>query len=63
MIDEARHVAFGNLYLKAVIDRMHPDEREDCAQFAFEAVKGMADSQGCNSLGKPLPPFMILQKK
>ncbi len=44
--DESRHVAFGNLYLKAVIDKMHPDDREDLAQFAFEAVKGMADSQG-----------------
>ena len=25
---------------------MHPDEREDVAQFAFEAVKAMVDSQG-----------------
>ncbi len=25
---------------------MHPDEREDIAQFAFEAVKSMVDSQG-----------------
>ena len=33
-------------YLKRVISEMHPDDREDCAQFAFEAVKGMADSQG-----------------
>ena len=44
--DESRHVAFGSLYLKQVISDMHPDDREDCAQFAFEAVKGMAESQG-----------------
>ena len=44
--DESRHVAFGNLYLKQVISEMHQDDREDCAQFAFEAVKGMAESQG-----------------
>jgi hypothetical protein len=25
---------------------MHPDEREDVAQFAFDAVKSMVDSQG-----------------
>jgi hypothetical protein len=25
---------------------MHPDEREDVAQFAFEAVKAMVDNQG-----------------
>jgi hypothetical protein len=44
--DESRHVAFGNLYLKQSIARMHSDEREDVAQFAFEAVRGMAESQG-----------------
>ena len=44
--DESRHVAFGNVYLRETIAQMHPDEREDVAQFAFEAVKGMADAQG-----------------
>jgi para-aminobenzoate N-oxygenase AurF len=44
--DESRHVAFGNLYLRETIAHMHPDEREDVAQFAFTAVKSMADSQG-----------------
>ena len=44
--DESRHVAFGNVYVKETIAGMHPDEREDIAQFAFDAVKSMVDSQG-----------------
>jgi hypothetical protein len=44
--DESRHVAFGNVYLTKVIADMHADDREDVAQFAFDAVKGMADSMG-----------------
>jgi len=44
--DESRHVAFGNVYVKETIAGMHPDEREDVAQFAFDAVKSMVDSQG-----------------
>ena len=44
--DESRHVAFGNVYLRETLAPMHPDDREDVAQFAFEAVKGMVDAQG-----------------
>ena len=44
--DESRHVAFGNVYLREVIQDMHPDDREDVAQFSFEAVKVMADANG-----------------
>jgi hypothetical protein len=44
--DESRHVAFGNLYLRETLAAMHADEREDVAEFAFQAVKDMADSQG-----------------
>jgi P-aminobenzoate N-oxygenase AurF len=44
--DESRHVAFGNVYVSETIAGMHPDEREDVAQFAFDAVKAMVDSQG-----------------
>ena len=36
--DEARHVAFGSVYVGETIRGMHPDEREDVAQFAFEAI-------------------------
>jgi hypothetical protein len=54
--DESRHVAFGNVYLSKTIAEMHPDEREDVAQFAFEAVKGMADSFGGVDGKKPPKP-------
>lgn len=41
--DEARHVAFGNVYLSQAIKDLHPDDREDIAEFAFTAVKMMHD--------------------
>ncbi|NNL65246.1 MAG: ferritin-like domain-containing protein [Myxococcales bacterium] len=44
--DESRHVAFGNVYVGDAIAQMHPDDREDVAEFAFEAVKLMNDAQG-----------------
>jgi hypothetical protein len=59
--DESRHVAFGNVYVRETIAGMHPDEREDVAQFAFEAVKGMVESQGgVDGTGprKPDPGFL-----
>lgn len=36
--DESRHVAFGSLYVGDAIRDMHPDDREDVADFAFEIV-------------------------
>jgi hypothetical protein len=36
--DESRHVAFGSLYVGDAIKDMHPDEREDVADFAFQIV-------------------------
>lgn len=44
--DEARHVAFGNLYVKEAIAEMHADDQEDTAQFAFDVVKRMSDAFG-----------------
>ena len=44
--DESRHVAFGNVYVGHAIAQMHPDDREDVAEFAFQAVKLMTDAQG-----------------
>ena len=46
LTDESRHVAFGNVYLSQVISQMHVDEREEVAEFAFDAVKVMADANG-----------------
>ena len=37
--DEARHVAFGNVYLTTEIARMHPDERAAVEDFACAATK------------------------
>ena len=45
MRDEARHVSFGHTYLGPLIARMHPDDREDLAQFAFEAINVIIESQ------------------
>ncbi len=42
MRDEARHVAFGNVYVGAKLRDMHPDDREDAADFALAALTGMA---------------------
>jgi hypothetical protein len=59
--DEARHVAFGNVYLKEVIGKMHDDEKEDVAQFAFDAVSGMVSAMGgVDGKGqrKPDPGFL-----
>jgi hypothetical protein len=37
--DEARHVAFGNLYLTTAIGDMHPDDRAAVEDFALETTK------------------------
>ncbi len=44
--DESRHVAFGNVYVGETIRKLHPDDREDVAEFAFRAIKSMVDAQG-----------------
>ncbi len=37
--DEARHVAFGNMYLSTAIADMHPDDRAVVEDFALETTK------------------------
>jgi ribonucleotide reductase beta subunit family protein with ferritin-like domain len=39
--DESRHVAFGALYVGDAVSAMHPDEREDVADFTFDIVSMM----------------------
>jgi hypothetical protein len=58
--DEARHVAFGNLYVAKAISEMHPDEREDVAEFAFNIVSAMRNSRGRSEDGgyQPDPGFI-----
>lgn len=41
MRDESRHVTFGHTYLGPLFAKMHPDDLEDCAEFAFQAVSMM----------------------
>ena len=41
MRDEARHVAFGGVYVGKTIAEMHEDDREGIGEFAFEALKIM----------------------
>ena len=64
--DESRHVAFGNVYLRRTIADMHPDDREDVAQFAFDAVKLMADATGGvdgKGIPKPDPGFLSVLER
>ena len=37
--DESRHVAFGGLYVAEALAAMHPDDREEIADFTFEVVQ------------------------
>jgi hypothetical protein len=64
--DESRHVAFGNVYVGEAIRRMHPDEREDVAQFAFEALRKMVESTGGpQGRGRPArdPGFVLVLER
>ena len=45
MRDESRHVSFGDVYLTPTVAALHPDEREDLAQFAFDAVQILVEGQ------------------
>jgi hypothetical protein len=45
MRDESRHVSFGHIYLTPTVAALHPDDREDLAQFAFDAVKILVTGQ------------------
>lgn len=45
MRDESRHVSFGHVYLTPVVAALHSDDREELAQFAFDAVKILVEGQ------------------
>ncbi|MCB1691450.1 MAG: diiron oxygenase [Pseudomonadales bacterium] len=45
MRDESRHVSFGHVFLGPRVAAMHADDREELAQFAFDAVKILVDGQ------------------
>ena len=54
--DESRHVAFGSLYVGEAIRDMHPDDREDVAEFAFQVVELMRNAR--KNTGAPDPGFL-----
>jgi esterase/lipase superfamily enzyme len=45
MRDESRHVSFGHVYLAPTVAALHQDDREDLAQFAFDAVEILVKGQ------------------
>lgn len=59
MRDEARHVSFGHIYLTPTIAKMHHDDREDIAQFAYEAVALLMKGQA----GPPDAGFLTVLKE
>jgi len=54
--DESRHVAFGALYVGEAIGAMHPDDREDVADFAFQIVDLMRRARRLDA--PPDPGFL-----
>ena len=53
--DESRHVAFGNVYVSKAISEMHPDEREDVTDFAYDALMMMVTATGRRKGERPAP--------
>ncbi|MEQ1510276.1 MAG: ferritin-like domain-containing protein [Sphingopyxis sp.] len=59
MRDESRHVSFGHAYLGPVIAALHPDEVEDLADFAFQAVSILAGTVQQNTLASRVDPGFL----
>jgi hypothetical protein len=59
MRDESRHVSFGHSYLEPVIARLHPDEVEDLADFAFQAVNILAHGGTAGTLASRVDPGFL----
>lgn len=45
MRDESRHVSFGHAYLTPMVKKLHADDVEDLAQFAFDGVNILVEGQ------------------
>lgn len=61
--DEARHVAFGNVYLSHVIEELHPDEREDISDFVYGALKGRFTREKNAKGGRVFDPTFAMMLK
>ena len=56
LLDESRHVAFGNVYVGRTLAEMDEAEREDVADFAYEALMLMVRASGRRPGGEDGPP-------
>jgi hypothetical protein len=45
MRDESRHVSFGHTYLTPLVAKMHQDDVEELAQYAFDGVSILVESR------------------
>lgn len=59
--DEARHVAFGHLYVGETVADLHPDDREDVADFAFAAMSLVRQARrSADGTEDPDPGFLAV---
>jgi hypothetical protein len=63
LVDEGRHVAFGQVYLRRVVAAMHPDDREAVAEFAHATVCALVHAAGGvdgRRMRRPDPGFVAV---
>lgn len=60
MRDESRHVAFGHAFLGPLFKKMHKDDIEDCAQFAFAAVNHLATATAGGTTASDADPGFLM---
>lgn len=56
MRDESRHVSFGHVFLGPVFKTMHPDDLEELAEFAFQAVNILVNAQTSGTIANKVDP-------
>ncbi len=56
MRDESRHVSFGHAYLGPVIAKLNEADREDLADFAFQAVSILVNSGTSSTIANRVDP-------
>jgi hypothetical protein len=56
MRDESRHVSFGHVFLGPVIKKLHKDDIEDLADFAFNAVNILIKAQTAGTIANKVDP-------
>ena len=56
MRDESRHVSFGHVFLGPVFKKMHADDLEELAEFAFQAVNILVKAQTAGTIANKVDP-------